>query len=323
MREQKEYTRRPRAHRFRLRVRWGLRPEKWLLAAAGVLLAVSALVMIRSAVTRSNNERYAEWHEQARRDTAAETVAPRPAATPAPQLARMGMPDGSAIPAETRKAPGGTARDITVSTAYRKTAGEILPQMAALREHNRDLCGWLTISGLLDLPVVYRDNTFYMDHDFEGRFNDAGTLFLDEANPVTETAQNLLIYGHNMRDGSMFGLLTHYQQEDYIGKHPFITFSTLWEEDEYVIFAVVKVSMDPQSDRFVSFFAHPSFAEDRQFEEYIARLRELSCRKTFVSVKPEDALLTLCTCLGEDRLLVAARRIRSGESKTYLKSLLR
>ena len=181
--------------------------------------------------------------------------------------------------------------------------------------------GWLYIKGILSLPVVYRDNEYYLTHDFNGSHNTSGTLFLDKNHPITADAQNLLIYGHNMRDGSMFGLLTHYQRADYLKKHPFIRFSTLWEEEEYVIFAVVNASIDPQDERYITFFTHPSFSSDEEFETYVKRLKAMSCHKTYINVKSGDALLTLCTCVGNDRLIVAARRIRPNESKATLQTL--
>ena len=309
MPDQTPYTR-PRPHRFYDR-RGPLWKMEWLLwIAAAVFVALSAGVILRSYVTKNSNQYYAEWHAQATGASFAQPV-----------LARMGMPDGSAITKEIKTAQGETVQDVTVSTKYHQTSGDMLPQMRAMREINTDLQGWLTIGGVLDLPVVYRNNTFYLDHSFELKKSDAGTLFLDENHPVKETTQNLLIYGHNMRDGAMFGLLTHYQRADYLKKHPFIRFSTLWGEEEYAVFAVVSASTNPGDERFVSFFTHPTFSSDREFEAYVTGLKDLSCHNTYINVKPGDALLTLCTCVGDDRLIVAARRIRPNESKAILQTL--
>lgn len=227
------------------------------------------------------------------------------------KLSYMVLPDGSAI----------TKAAVNATMPLRSTTGDILPNMQKLLETNRDTVGWLYIKGILSLPVVYRDNEYYLTHDFNGSHNTSGTLFLDKNHPITADAQNLLIYGHNMRDGSMFGLLTHYQRADYLKKHPFIRFSTLWEDEEYVIFAVVNASIDPQDERFISFYTHPSFSSDEEFEAYVRQLKAMSCRKTYINVKSGDALLTLCTCVGNDRLIVAARRIRPNESKATLQTL--
>ncbi len=280
----------------------------WIIAA--FFLVLFAAVLFRGFVTRKNNQQYAMWHEQARTDASSQPV-----------LVRMGIPDASTDIREVRTAQGETLPEATVSTRYHCTTGNILPEMQAMKEMNSDLQGWLTIRGVLDLPVVYRNNTFYLNHGFDLNKNVAGTLFLDENHPVKEPAQHLLIYGHNMRDGSMFGLLTHYLRADYLKKHPFIRFSTLWEEEEYVIFAVCTVPMNPNDEQFIDFFAHPVFSGVQEFEDYTARLCAQSCHKTYVNVKPEDALLTLCTCVGDNRLLVAARKIRPNESKSALRKL--
>lgn len=284
-----------------------------LFAFAAGLLLLSACLGIRSILNARQNQTFLTWKQAAESEAG-------PAASPI-QFQRMTMPDGSQITRETKQAMGITVPDAVTSTSFHTVSGAMLPEMEALRSKNNDLVGWLTIDGLLDLPVVRRDNTFYMNHGFDRTKNDAGTLFLDENHPVTGSAQNLLIYGHNMRDGSMFGLLTHYQQADYLKKHPFIRFSTLWEKEEYVIFAVVKSSVNPKDERFVSFFTHPTFSSDQEFEMYAERLKALSYHKTYISVKPEDALLTMCTCVGDDRLIVVARKIRANESKAILKTL--
>lgn len=316
----------PRRRRPRRRFRFVSRKrfiitQSALAIVAVVALGLSAAVLVRSIRTANTNRQLAslhafeEWTTPEADATGVEIngagTTLTAASADAMKLSYMGMPDGSAI----------TKTEVTAAAPLRSATGDILPNMRKLLETNRDTVGWLSIKGILSLPVVYRDNEYYLTHDFNGNQNTSGTLFLDKNHPVTSDAQNLLIYGHNMRDGSMFGLLTHYQQADYLEKHPFIQFSTLWEEEEYAIFAVVNASINPQDERFISFFTHPSFSSEKEFEAYVTRLKAMSCRKTYVNVKSGDALLTLCTCVGNDRLIIAARRIRPNESKAALQAL--
>ena len=101
--------------------------------------------------------------------------------------------------------------------------------MEALYRDNRDLVGWLRMEGILDLPVVYKDNKYYLMHDFYKNKSAAGTLFLDENHPFRENAQNLLLHGHNMKDGTMFGRLVQYETNlQFLKNNPFIQYSTLW-----------------------------------------------------------------------------------------------
>ncbi len=311
------FYKRPGRRRYRGRglVCVARRLPEWLaLAAACAAFALALCVLARSAITYLHNRQYAEWHEQAESASAADS--PR-------ALRRMGMPDGSAISAEKSWRIAGQSRDIVASTSYHRVSGAMLPEMDALSRKNMDLKAWLTIDGMLDLPVVYKDNQFYLDHDFDRNKNTSGTLFLDEFHPLRETTQHLLIHGHNMKDGSMFGLLTHYRQPLYWQKHPFITLSTLWEKEDYVIFAVLDVPLDPKKDEYINYFTHPSFANDAEFEAYISGLRKRSLIPSFLNVNPEDALLSLSTCVGENRLVVAARRIRPTETRQELLARIR
>ena len=122
--------------------------------------------------------------------------------------------------------------------------------MEALYNENHDLIGWLEIPEILDLPVMYRDNSYYLTHDFSGQKTASGAIFLDQSHRFTEYAQNLLLHGHNMKDGTMFGRLVHYAQDiSYFKRNAFVNVDTLWEEERYVIFAVLRVSLDVDDDR--------------------------------------------------------------------------
>ena len=205
---------------------------------------------------------------------------------------------------------------------YHHVGGDALPQMAALHKENRDIVGWLKIENVLDLPVVYRDNSYYLKRDFYKQKNTAGTIFLDENHPFKAKTQNLLLHGHNMKDGTMFGRLIQYETDlNYVRWHPFVRFDTLWRKEEYVIFAVLRVSLDLRSEDFFNYFSYPTFLSDEQFMSYIRQLQLRSLYAIPVDVKPTDALLTMSTCLEEDRLVIVARRVREGETHTELRQV--
>ena len=213
---------------------------------------------------------------------------------------------------------------VVSSTRYHQVGGDALPQMVTLHEKNRDLIGWLNIPGVIDLPVVFRNNSYYLTHDFYGNKNTSGTLFLDENHPLREKSQNLLLHGHNMRDGSMFGRLAQYEASiGYLKSHPVVNFSTLWKEETYVVFAVLRVSLDTQSSKFFNYFTHMNFSTDEEFNIYTHELQNRSLYMIPVDTRPSDALLTLSTCLDDDRLVVVCRRLRPGESKSDLASIVR
>ena len=283
-----------------------------LVAVAVTALGLSVSVIVRSIRTLKLNESLTALHTvEAGAAPAVEIAAPSlngasRVAVSGLKLSFMGLPDGSTIQSAV---VGG------VPSVLHKTTGDILPDMLKLLKTNPDTVGWLTINGIVSLPVMYRDNEYYLTHDFNGHHNTSGTLFLDQGSPITAQTQNLLIHGHSMYDGSMFGLLTHYKKLETLTKHPLIRFSTLWEEETYVVFAVLYV--DPNA---FDYYSHPGFASNAAFEAYIASVRDRSLYDIPIDFKPTDALLTLSTCIDDARLVVLARKARPGETKDELVS---
>lgn len=216
------------------------------------------------------------------------------------------------------------APDVVKTMKYRQVGGDALPEMAALYEKNRDLVAWIQIPDVLDLPVVYRNNDYYLTRDFNKQKNASGTIFLDVNHPFKEKTQNLLLHGHNMKDGTMFGRLAQYLHDDsYLRNHPFIYFDTLWNKEQYVIFAVLDVSLKPSDERFFNYFTHDTFISDAEFSMYIRQLQLRSGYAIPIDVVPSDALLTLSTCLDDDRLVIVARRLRENETRSDLRALIR
>ena len=106
-------------------------------------------------------------------------------------------------------------------------------RFAALRDKNSDFIGWISIDGTnLDFPVMYApDNKdFYLRHDFNKAYSVYGVPYLDEQTTLGANAEsdNLIIYGHNMKTGTIFGCLTEYRRADYYQEHPFIEFDTVY-----------------------------------------------------------------------------------------------
>ena len=291
-----------------------------LIGIAVVAIVLSVQVIARSLRTAALNRQLAALHTVDGQSPAMEIAAPALASAPGTDrnddtgkktgtltIAMMTMPDGSAIQNTTDSIPA----------YFHKTSGDVLPDMLKLLQTNPDTVGWISISGIVHLPVVYRDNEYYLTHDFNGHHNTSGALFLDQGSPFTAQTQNLLIHGHSMHDGSMFGLLTHYQKADTLRKHPLISFSTLYEKEAYAIFAVLKVT-----EGAFDYYSHPFFTSDAAFETYIESVRQRSIYEIPVDVKASDALLTLSTCIDDDRLVIMARRIRDNETRDELISTI-
>ncbi len=243
------------------------------------------------------------------------------------KLQALYEPQDTPSPASTAPAPTTvpTATPVPqILPAYQSVGNEIAADLQELYEKNPDLVGWLKIpDGVVSAPVVYRNNSYYLDHDFYKRKSVAGALFLDENHPLAADTQNLLIYGHNMHDGTMFGHFGRYRRESYWQENCFVRFSTLYAEEYYVIFAVVYTSTDPTSPAYVNFAGHPTFHTVREFDAYMEDLKAHSLHPWRIDVNASDALLTLATCLDDERIVLVARRARAGETMEGLTALLK
>lgn len=193
-----------------------------------------------------------------------------------------------------------------------------------LRQKSGSVVGWLTISGTLDEPVARRDNDYFLDHSANGEKNINGAIFLDAAIALDTRPYTYLLYGHNMRTGAMFGCLRNYENIAFYRRDPFITFDTMYEKGRYVVFAVGTVSTEENSDRYLDFYALKS-ADVLGRQQAIDSLIGASVHTCEIDVQPEDQLLVLVTCVDrdEERRVVAARRIRDGESEAKLKKLIK
>jgi sortase B len=287
----------------------------FLICVAAAAMLMSVQVIARSLRTASLNRQLARMHTVDGQPPMAEIAAPAMTASYGTgrgqrpviragdlKLTWMSTDVDSPIP------------PAAVSTqAFHKASGDVLPDMLKLLRANPDTVGWISIDDIVHLPVMYRENSYYLNHDFKGHRNTSGALFLDQGSPLTAQTQNLLIHGHSMFDGSMFGLLTHYQKLETLLRHPLVSFSTLYEKEAYAIFAVLNVTPGA-----FDYSTHPFFPSDVAFEAYIASVRQRSLYDIPVDVKPADALLTLSTCIDDDRLVILARKLRQDETRDEL-----
>lgn len=193
-----------------------------------------------------------------------------------------------------------------------------------LRRQNSDIVGWLKIEGVIDEVVVQRDNSYYLRRDYRGYHNTNGAIFMDENCDLHTRPYTYILYGHNMKSGLMFGNLRNYENLSFYKNNPFITFDTAYEPGRYVIFAAGTVSTDPSHWRYLSLsWLFSSSVEYRA--KGISQLKRFSVFTSGIQVLPDDQILLLITCVGDedDRRMVAARRIREGETEQSLLQAVR
>ena len=212
--------------------------------------------------------------------------------------------------------------------SYSDSGGELMPSAKALLEINPDTVGWIHIEGTnISLPVVQRrssdGNDVYLKTAFDGSSNKAGTIFLDWRNTLNahERSDNLVIYGHNQKDKTMFGDLAYYKKNiDYYSQHPVIQFSSNYRTDTYKIFAYfVAPTLESQTADGVVFDYHNrlEFSSREKYDDFINNVMLRSQIITPVDVQYGDEFITLSTCSNEfsnSRFAVFARKVREGES---------
>lgn len=197
------------------------------------------------------------------------------------------------------------------------TAPPVQESFGDLLSLNPETVGFLRIDGVLSLPVVQReyDNAFYLTHSFDLAEADEGTLFLDGMNRLVPEDDCLIVYGHNMHNGSMFGELDHYDELDFLKAHPLVQFDTIYENRTYVPFAAFPASMDPESGSY--FDLRQIVFTDETFDLFISRLKSRSVLEIPVDACYGDPLLLLVTCdytKDDGRFIVALRQLRAKES---------
>ncbi len=192
---------------------------------------------------------------------------------------------------------------------------EILPEYVGLHTQNPDLVGWIKIPGTeIDYPVMQSvdSNEFYLQHNFNKEEDKNGCIFLDMRNNYVNRDDNLMIYGHNMRSGMMFGGLQEYLDETYWKNHKRIQFHTLYDREEYDIIAVCLAKVEYQDEDVFRYYNFLNAEDEAAFAEYKRNIEELKVYQDEVDLNYGDKLITLSTCnyyIEDGRLFLVAKRV--------------
>lgn len=206
----------------------------------------------------------------------------------------------------------------------------ITPAAAELLAINPDTVGFVRIPDCVEEPVVKgTDNDWYLTHNFKGQQRSCGTCFADYRNVIGdwERSDNVTLYAHNQRDGTMFGNLDYFRWDvNYWLKNPFIYFNTNYTEDTYVIISSFVINIFPEHDNGNKVFDYQNFINftdsgDYTFDYFYSEIMKRSWFHTGIDCTAEDKYLTLSTCSTEwddSRHVIVARMLRDGETTTNL-----
>ena len=180
----------------------------------------------------------------------------------------------------------------------------------ALFEQNQDFIGWISIDGTnINYPVMQTpDNPdYYLKHSFEKTWSDYGVPYIDEA-CIMGISNNVVIYGHHMKNGSMFSELCNYTDEDFWREHPTIHFDTLSSFGEYEIVAVFKFNTNKETFKYNEW----ATMNEAEFSEYMEEVHARQLYDTGIDAEYGDQLLTLSTCeytYRNGRFVVVAKKV--------------
>ncbi len=193
---------------------------------------------------------------------------------------------------------------------------KILPEYQTLYAENTDFIGWISIEGTgIDYPVMQTEEEagqFYLDHSFYKSSDKNGTLFLDVRNDFIDRDTNLIIYGHNMKSGVMFGGLKRYLEDDYLKSHRTITFDTIYEKDTYEVIGAGLSEVSYEDEYTFRYYNFLNAGSKDEWEAFKANMKQLlSSDLSLFDVEPGDELLTLSTCSSyreQGRMFVIAKK---------------
>ncbi|NLK70017.1 MAG: class B sortase [Clostridiales bacterium] len=207
------------------------------------------------------------------------------------------------------------------------TEPPMFERAAQLYQLNSDTVGYIKINNtMVDYPVVQIPgnseigNSYYIDHDFDRNPAKKGAIFLDYRayfGPDENLhSDNLVIYGHNMRNDTMFGSLRHYRQDySFYEKNSIIELSSNYKDYKYEIFGFFIVSGSSTSD--FKYWNYINFANEEEFNQFVNQVKRRSLVKIDADVKYGDKLVTLSTCYADEdnsRFVIVGRRLSDEEA---------
>ena len=183
-----------------------------------------------------------------------------------------------------------------------------------LYAQNSDLFGWIRIEETkIDYPVMHTpdDPEYYLHRAFDGKKSSSGVPFLD--GNCYAGCGNYIVYGHHMKNGTMFAGLTDYAKEEFWLEHPIISFDTVDEAGTYEVMAAFYAKAYRVNDTNVfRFYSYTDLTDEAVFDEYLAHVYDAALYDTGVTAQYGDQLLTLTTCsyhTTDGRFVVVAKKI--------------
>ncbi len=192
---------------------------------------------------------------------------------------------------------------------------QFVDKVKELQQDNTDVKGWIQIEDTsINYPLLQtEDNDYYLTHNYKKEKNSYGSVFINSNSNLKDNNSNVIIYGHNMKDGQMFNDLLKYQDKDFYEKHPTIKLATDESEEKYEIIYVFKSRVFYQDEKNVfRFYHYYNFENENQYNEYINNCKSIQLYDTGKTSEYGNQLITLITCeysQENGRMVVVAKKI--------------
>lgn len=222
----------------------------------------------------------------------------------------------SALREEGAGKDAGAFEPVTINrTEADREIPDVLEKYKTLYNKNKSLIGWIKIADTnIDYPVMQTSNNdYYLDHNLNQEYDKNGSIFLDMDCDVLKPSTNLIVYGHHMQSGKMFGGLDKYSKESYYKEHPVIEFDTIYEEGTWQIMYVFRSRIYTADEIVFKYYQFIDVNSEEEFYSNMNEMSKLSLYDTGVTAEYGDELLTLSTCdyMEEDgRFVVVAKKIK-------------
>lgn len=194
---------------------------------------------------------------------------------------------------------------------------ERMLKIEVLQKENSDIIGWVEVEGTnINYPVLQgEDNNYYLKHTYKKEYSKNGSIFLDKDYDFSIPSSNLLIYGHNNKNGMMFEELIQYKDEKFYKEHSMIRFTTEKEDIEYEIIAVFKSKVYYQNETDVfRYYYFINAKNEEEYNYYVEESKKASLYDTGKTAKYGEQLLTLSTCdysTKNGRFVVVAKKSKT------------
>ncbi len=205
--------------------------------------------------------------------------------------------------------------ELAQETVEKPEGPAVLPEYQQLYQQNSDFSGWLSIPGTgIDYPVmqaVPESSDFYLTHNYNGEEDINGSIFLDSRNDYEQQDDNLIVYGHNMKSGLMFGELKNYLDPAFYQEHKMIQFNTIYEKAQYEIIAVCLAKVPAEGEEGFRYYDFINAGSEENFNSFLENMKKMNIMDGELNASYGDKLLTLSTCNNyteDGRLVLLAKK---------------